>query len=125
MESHFYCIKNGKTLFNVRRFRDDQPLQPIGAGLTRNSSDLVPSCVAENEILDDQKGDSTLTRESYAAKITKFREERLDIRVIAYDHSFAGDRAWFLFAFKWTDERLARLIPKPSRPATSTITFPP
>jgi hypothetical protein len=24
-----------------------------------------------------------------------------------YDHSFEGDRAWFRFAFKWTDPKAA------------------
>jgi hypothetical protein len=28
-----------------------------------------------------------------------------DIRVVVYDHSFKGDRAWFRFAFKWTDPK--------------------
>ena len=33
------------------------------------------------------------------------RQERPDIRVVVYDHSFDGDRAWFRFAFKWTDPK--------------------
>jgi hypothetical protein len=67
--------------------------------------DLVPSCVAENYIRHDEGGDRTITREAYAAEIAKIRNERPDIRVVVYDHSFVGDRAWFRFAFKWHDSK--------------------
>jgi hypothetical protein len=67
--------------------------------------DLMPSCVAETYIRHDQKGDRTVTRDAYAAEIAKIREERPGIRVVVYDHTFAGDRAWFRFAFKWTDTK--------------------
>ncbi|MGB6451478.1 MAG: nuclear transport factor 2 family protein [Steroidobacteraceae bacterium] len=67
--------------------------------------DLVPSCVAETYIRHDQKGDRTVTRDAYAAEIAQIRKERPDIRVVVYDHSFVGDRAWFRFAFKWTDAK--------------------
>jgi hypothetical protein len=60
--------------------------------------DLVPSCVAENYIRHDEGGDRTVTREAYAAEIAKTREERPLIRVVVYDHSFEGDRAWFRLA---------------------------
>lgn len=66
---------------------------------------LVPSCVAETYIRHDQKGDRTVRRDAYAAEIAKIREDRPGIRVVVYDHSFSGDRAWFRFAFKWTDEK--------------------
>jgi len=66
---------------------------------------LVPSCVAETYIRHDQKGDRTVTRDAYAAEVAKIREERPGIRVVVYDHTFAGDRAWFRFAFKWTDTK--------------------
>jgi predicted SnoaL-like aldol condensation-catalyzing enzyme len=65
--------------------------------------DMVPNCVAENYIRHDQKGDRTVTRDAYAAEISSIRKERPDIRVVVYDHTFEGDRAWFRFAFKWTD----------------------
>jgi predicted SnoaL-like aldol condensation-catalyzing enzyme len=65
--------------------------------------DLVPGCVAETYIRHDQKGDRTVTRDAYAAEIANIRKERPDIRVVVYDHSFVGDRAWFRFAFKWTN----------------------
>ena len=65
--------------------------------------DLVPGCVAESYIRHDQKGDRTVTRDAYAAEIANIRKDRPDIRVVVYDHSFVGDRAWFRFAFKWTD----------------------
>jgi hypothetical protein len=46
-----------------------------------------------------------VTRDAYAAEIAKIREERPGIRAVVYDHSFLGDRAWFRFAFKWTDPK--------------------
>lgn len=67
--------------------------------------DLVPSCVADTYIRHDQTGDRTVTRDAYAAEIAKVRENRPGIRVVVYDHSFAGDRAWFRFAFKWNDPK--------------------
>jgi SnoaL-like domain len=65
--------------------------------------DLVPSCVADSYIRHDEGGDRTVTRAAYAAEIAKTRNERPDVRVVVYDHSFVGDRAWFRFAFKWRD----------------------
>jgi hypothetical protein len=67
--------------------------------------DLVPSCVGDDYIRHDESGDRTVTRAAYAAEIAKIRQERPDIRVVVYDHSFGGDRAWFRFAFKWTDTK--------------------
>jgi hypothetical protein len=66
---------------------------------------LVPECVGPHYIRHDEAGDRTVTREAYAAEIAKIREERPDIRVVVYDHSFNGARAWFRFAFKWTDPK--------------------
>ena len=65
--------------------------------------DLVPGCVGHHYIRHDESGDRTVTREAYAAEIANVRQERPDIRVVVYDHSFKGNRAWFRFAFKWTD----------------------
>ena len=67
--------------------------------------DLVPECVGSAYIRHDEAGDRTVTREAYAAEIAKIREERPDIRVVVYDHSFDDGRAWFRFAFKWTDSK--------------------
>jgi predicted SnoaL-like aldol condensation-catalyzing enzyme len=67
--------------------------------------DLVPSCVGDRYIRHDEGGDRTVTRDAYAAEIAKIRHERPDIRVVVYDHTFEGDRAWFRFAFKWTDAK--------------------
>jgi len=67
--------------------------------------DLVAQCVQPNYIRHDEQGDRTITREAYAAEIAKTRQERPDIRVVVYDHTFKGDRAWFRFAFKWTDPK--------------------
>jgi hypothetical protein len=67
--------------------------------------DLVTQCVQPNYIRHDEAGDRTVTREAYAAEIAKTRQERPGIRVVVYDHSFEGDRAWFRFAFRWTDPK--------------------
>src|SRR5262249_55235402 len=67
--------------------------------------DLVPSCIGEQYIRHDESGDRTVARDDYAAEIAKVRQERPDIRVVVYDHSFKGDRAWFRFAFQWTDTK--------------------
>jgi predicted SnoaL-like aldol condensation-catalyzing enzyme len=67
--------------------------------------DLIPTCIGSTYIRHDEAGDRTVTREAYAAEIAKVRKERPDIRIVVYDHSFKGDRAWFRFAFKWTDPK--------------------
>jgi hypothetical protein len=67
--------------------------------------DLIPSCVAPTYIRHDPKGDRSVTCEEYAAEIVKVHEARPGIRVVVYDHSFQGDRAWFRFAFKWKDPK--------------------
>lgn len=67
--------------------------------------DLVAQCVQPNYIRHDEAGDRTVTREAYAAEIAKTRKERPDIRIVVYDHTFAGDRAWFRFEFKWSDPK--------------------
>ena len=66
---------------------------------------LVLECIAAHYIRHDEAGDRKVTREAYAAEIAKIREERPDIRVVVCDHSFIGARAWFRFAFKWTDPK--------------------
>jgi SnoaL-like domain len=67
--------------------------------------DLIPSCVGPHYIRHDENGDRTVTREAYAAELASIRQERPDIRVVVYDHSFTDDRAWFRFAFKWSDPK--------------------
>jgi hypothetical protein len=67
--------------------------------------ELVAQCVQPNYIRHDEAGDRTVTREAYAAEIAKTRTERPDIRVVVYDHTFEGNRAWFRFEFKWTDQK--------------------
>ena len=71
--------------------------------------DLIPDCVCETYIRHDQKGDRTVTRIEYAAEIEQVHKERPGIRVVVYDHAFEGDRAWFRFAFKWTDPKTGEL----------------
>lgn len=66
---------------------------------------LVPECVGPHYVRHDEAGDRTVTRDAYAAEIAQIRQERPDIRVVVYDHSLKGDRAWFRFAFKWTDPK--------------------
>lgn len=65
--------------------------------------DLVPECVGPHYIRHDEMGDRTVTREAYAEEIAKVQADRPGIRVVVYDHSFEGNRAWFRFAFKWND----------------------
>lgn len=67
--------------------------------------DLVAECVQPNYIRHDEGGDRTVTREAYAEEIAKTRQERPHLRIVVYDHTFQGDRAWFRFEFKWTDPK--------------------
>ncbi len=67
--------------------------------------DLVPSCVGSHYIRHDENGDRTITRKAYAAELAAIRQERPGIRVVVYDRSFADDRAWFRFSFKWPDPK--------------------
>lgn len=67
--------------------------------------DLIPDCVGPNYIRHDEAGDRTVTREAYAAELAKVHQERPGIRVVVYDHLFEGTRAWFRFAFKWSDPK--------------------
>ena len=65
--------------------------------------DLVARCIGNQYTRHDESGDRTVARESYASEIAKVRQEQPDIQVVVYDHLFKGNRAWFRFAFKWTD----------------------
>jgi hypothetical protein len=65
--------------------------------------DLVPSCVAETYLRHDQAGHRQVTRDAYAAELDQLRKNRPGIRVVVYDHTFQGNRAWFRFAFQWSD----------------------
>jgi hypothetical protein len=65
--------------------------------------DLVPDCVGEHYIRHDESGERTVTREAYGKEIAQIQKARPGIRVVVYDHSFDENRAWFRFAFKWTD----------------------
>ncbi|MBR0710904.1 nuclear transport factor 2 family protein [Bradyrhizobium liaoningense] len=67
--------------------------------------DIVPACVGEHYIRHDEAGDRIVTRDAYAAEIAEVQRERPGIRVVVYDHSFCGHRAWFRFAFKWLDPK--------------------
>jgi len=67
--------------------------------------DLASGCVADFYIRHDPKGDRTVAREAYIAEVAAIQKDRPGIQVIVYDHSFLGNRAWFRFAFKWTDAK--------------------
>lgn len=67
--------------------------------------DLIAMCVQPNYLRHDEQGDRTVTRDAYASEIAKTRQERPGIRIVVYDHTFEGNRAWFRFAFKWNDPK--------------------
>lgn len=66
--------------------------------------DLIPDCVGPNYIRHDEAGERTVTREAYAAELAKLRKDRPDVRILAYDHTLQGNRAWYRFTMKWTDQ---------------------
>jgi hypothetical protein len=66
--------------------------------------DLVPGCVAPHYVRHDEAGDRTVTREAYAAELAKLRQDRPDVRIIVYDHTLQGNRAWYRFTMRWTDQ---------------------
>lgn len=66
--------------------------------------DLVPECVAEHYIRHDEAGDRTVTRDAYAAELAELRRNRPDVHIVVYDHAFSGDRAWYRFTMRWTDQ---------------------
>ncbi|WP_454623667.1 ester cyclase [Bradyrhizobium cenepequi] len=66
--------------------------------------DLVPDCVCPHYIRHDEAGDRTVTREAYAAELAKLRQDRPDVRIVVYDHALHGNRAWYRFTMKWTDQ---------------------
>ena len=66
--------------------------------------DLFPGCVAPHYIRHDEGGDRTVTREAYAAELAKLRQDRPDVRILVYDHTLQGNRAWYRFTMKWTDQ---------------------
>jgi len=72
--------------------------------------DLVPDCVGETYIRHEQAGDRTISREVYAAELAQLRKDRPSIRVVDYDHSFQGNRAWFRFTFQWSDLETVELL---------------
>jgi SnoaL-like polyketide cyclase len=65
--------------------------------------DLVPDCVAPQYVRHDEAGDRTVTREAYAGELAKLRQDRPDVRILVYDHTLQGNRAWYRFTMKWTD----------------------
>jgi len=66
---------------------------------------LVPSCVGETYLRHDANGDRVVTRDGYVAELAQLRKDRPGIRVVVYDHTFQGNRAWFRFAFQWSDPK--------------------
>ena len=66
--------------------------------------DLVPGCVAPVYIRHEEAGTRQVTPEAYAAELAANRQARPNLRVVVYDHSFEGNRAWFRFTLTWTDK---------------------
>ena len=66
--------------------------------------ELVRDCVGTHYIRHDEIGDRTVTREAYAAELKRLRDERPDVRIIVYDHMLQGNRAWYRFTMRWTDQ---------------------
>lgn len=71
--------------------------------------DLIPECVSPFYIRHDEAGNRTVGRDDYAKEIAMTRQERPGIRIVVYDHTFEGNRAWFRFAFKWTDPKTGEM----------------
>lgn len=69
----------------------------------KGAFELVETCVAPRYIRHDEAGDRIVTREEYAAELSRLLQGRPDIRIIVYDHSLDGDRAWYRFTMTWTD----------------------
>lgn len=69
----------------------------------KGNFDLASGCVADTYIRHDPKGDREVGRDAYIAEVAAIHKDRPGIQVIVYDHSFSGNRAWFRFAFKWSD----------------------
>ncbi|MBI2255034.1 MAG: nuclear transport factor 2 family protein [Proteobacteria bacterium] len=65
--------------------------------------DLVPSCVAPLYIRHDEAGSRVVTRDAYAAELTKLKADRPDVRILVYDHALHGNAAWYRFTMRWTD----------------------
>ncbi|MFH6783763.1 MULTISPECIES: ester cyclase [Methylobacterium] len=65
--------------------------------------DLVEACVTPHYIRHDELGDRTVSREDYAAELSRLRQARPDVRIVVYDHHFDGERAWYRFTMRWTD----------------------
>lgn len=66
--------------------------------------DLVPTCLAPQYIRHDELGDRTVSSEQYAGELAQLRQDRPDIRIMVYDHAFSGDRAWYRFTMRWTEQ---------------------
>lgn len=69
--------------------------------------DLVPSCVAPAYLRHEEAGSRVVTPETYAAELAEMKLIRPDVRILVYDHAFSGDRAWFRFMMRWTDQASA------------------
>lgn len=71
--------------------------------------DLVSTCVAARYLRHEEAGDRVVTPEGYAAEIVKLKQERPDFLIVAYDHAFEGDRAWYRVGMTWTDQ-VSRMV---------------
>lgn len=66
--------------------------------------DLVPTCVAPHYLRHEEAGDRVVTPEEYATEIVKLKQERPDFLIVAYDHAFQRDRAWYRVGMTWTGQ---------------------
>jgi hypothetical protein len=71
--------------------------------------DLVADCVCPDYIRHDEAGDRTVTREAYAAELATLRQTRPDVRILVYDHILQGNRAWYRFTMRWTDQATGKV----------------
>jgi hypothetical protein len=71
--------------------------------------DLVADCVCAHYVRHDEAGDRTVTREAYAAELAMLRQARPDVRIIVYDHLLSGNRAWYRFTMRWTDQATGKV----------------
>ncbi len=65
--------------------------------------DLIPDCVAPEFVRHDEFGDRTVSPAAYATELASAHRDRPNTRIVVYEHSFNGDRAWFRFTLRWVD----------------------
>jgi len=64
---------------------------------------LISECVSDVHIRHDGAGTRRMTQEEYLQEVVTAKQNRPNTRVVVYDHTIAGDRAWFRFGLTWND----------------------